>query len=106
MSLGLALSFELVSAQSAIVFWTSVSVAPFVALHLFSYRKHVPGAMDDLAGIAVITEAGRDLASQPLDNTEIWLVACAAEECGLRGSKRFLSKFSWVLHHPNMGYQY
>lgn len=97
--LGLLVTFDVLAADGSTCIWSSVLVAPFIALHLFFHTGNiVPGAMDDLAGLAVITEAGRSLAAQRLDHTEIWLVACSAEECGLRGSKRFVAKYGWVLH--------
>ena len=57
----------------------------------------VPGAMDDLAGCAVVSGLGKylDDAKQNGDffpeNTEIVLLGCAAEESGLRGAKRYVS---------------
>lgn len=65
-------------------------LAPLVAVHLpFHTFRPVPGAMDDLAGIVTISAAGRALAGARLDHTEVVLLACAAEECGLRGAKRY-----------------
>jgi len=98
-ALGILVGLNAVNAPAATVFWTAIFLAPVLILHLlFHTGRAVPGAMDNLAGIAIISEAGRHLAAQNLSNTEIWLVACAAEECGLRGSKRFVSKYGWVLH--------
>ena len=66
------------------------ALAPLVAIHLpFHTFRPVPGAMDDLAGIVSISAAGRALAAARPAHTEVVLLACAAEECGLRGAKRY-----------------
>ena len=90
---------DVLSSESDLLFWLTTGWLPFVVAHLFFHTgRAVPGAMDDLAGIAVITETGRSIAQDRLEHTEVLLVACAAEECGLRGAKRFVSQHSWVLH--------
>lgn len=71
----------------ALVAW---GIAPVTALHLlFHTFRAVPGAMDDLAGLVVVTSVGRALAAERLADTEVVLLACSAEECGLRGAKRY-----------------
>ena len=74
-----------------------LGMAPIVGLYLrFHSYVPVPGAMDDLAGCAVITGLGRYLADAKLngaffpENTEVVLFASAAEESGLRGAKRYV----------------
>jgi acetylornithine deacetylase/succinyl-diaminopimelate desuccinylase-like protein len=70
--------------------WFGLALTPFIVAHLFFHTfRVVPGAMDDLAGVAVITEVGRDLAADRCAHTEIVILACSAEECGLRGAKRY-----------------
>lgn len=70
--------------------WVGAALAPFVAVHLFFHtRRAVPGAMDDLAGIVAVGAVGRALAEARLTHTEVVLMACSAEECGLRGAKRY-----------------
>ncbi len=73
--------------------------SPVVALFLFFRSdKAVPGAMDDLAGIAVIDATGRCLHESRNsggfcpENTEIILLATSSEEAGLRGAKRYVKK--------------
>jgi hypothetical protein len=73
--------------------WVGGALAPFAALHvLFHSFRVVPGAMDDLAGVVTITAVGRTLAAEGLAHTELVVLACAAEECGLRGAKRFAAR--------------
>ncbi len=75
--------------------YLGVALTPIVACNLVfhSYRT-VPGAMDDLAGVAVLDGLAARLASDrardtALEHTEVWLLATSAEEAGLRGAKRF-----------------
>jgi hypothetical protein len=72
--------------------WPAALLAPFAALHLaFHNLKVVPGAMDDLAGLAVITAVGRHFARARLTDTELVILACSSEECGLRGARRYVA---------------
>lgn len=70
-------------------------VAPFV---FFVSNRAVPGAMDDMAGIAVVSAVGRYLGESRVsggfypENTEVVLLATSSEEAGLRGAKRYLGK--------------
>jgi aminopeptidase YwaD len=72
---------------------------PLVALFLFfNSERFVPGAMDDMAGIAVLDAAGRCLHESRNsggfcpENTEIILLATSSEEAGLRGAKRYVKR--------------
>jgi hypothetical protein len=78
--------------------WIGLALSPVVILHLFFHTfSVVPGAMDDLAGIAVLDGVARalaesrDRAGPRLEHTEVVLLATSAEEAGLRGAKRFVS---------------
>jgi hypothetical protein len=73
--------------------------SPVVALFLFFQSdKAVPGAMDDMAGIAVLAGLGRSLGESRgsggfyPENTEVVLLATSSEEAGLRGAKRYAKK--------------
>lgn len=69
-----------------------LALYPIVGLHLFWHvGATVPGATDDLSGIAVLTGLGAHLAeaASALEHTEVVLLATAAEEAGLRGAKRY-----------------
>lgn len=72
---------------------------PFMGLFFFFHTYNpVPGAMDDMTGVAVTAGVGKYLHEAKEkgeffpENTEVVLFGCAAEEAGLRGSKRFVSK--------------
>jgi len=74
----------------------SLALYPIVGLNLFFHTYSVvPGAMDDLAGIAVLDGVARVLAElsgggkPALAHTEVVLLATSAEEAGLRGARRF-----------------
>jgi len=79
--------------------YACIALYPVVGLNLFFHtRTVVPGAMDDLAGIAVLTGLASSLPEwrrgddKGLANTEVILLATSAEEAGLRGAKRFLTR--------------
>lgn len=69
---------------------------PIVGLNFFFHTYTVvPGAMDDLAGVAVVDATGRALADAAADggalqSTEVVLLGASSEEAGLRGAKRFV----------------
>lgn len=74
-------------------------LSPLVALLLFfhTYRP-VPGAMDNMAGIAIVSGLGKYLNEAKRngnwfpEKTEVVLLATSSEEAGLRGAKRYVSK--------------
>jgi acetylornithine deacetylase/succinyl-diaminopimelate desuccinylase-like protein len=83
----------------------SLALYPVVGLNLFFHTfSVVPGAMDDLAGIAVLDGVARVLADPPrgdgtaLAHTEVVLLATSAEEAGLRGARRFAEAHRSELH--------
>lgn len=68
----------------------ALACAPLTLANAFFHtRRAVPGAMDDLAGLVCIGEAGRVLAEAGLAHTELVVLGCSSEECGLRGAKRY-----------------
>jgi hypothetical protein len=77
----------------------SAALAPMVGLFLFfKSGKAVPGAMDDMAGVAVVSGLARYLDDARHDgsffprSTEVVLLATSAEEAGLRGAKRYAER--------------
>ena len=87
-----------------VVGFVAMGLYPIVGLNFFFHTYAVvPGAMDDLAGISVITHVGRALADarrdgHALDGTEVVLLALSSEEAGLRGAKRFAERHRGELH--------
>ncbi|MFC1847708.1 M28 family metallopeptidase [Chloroflexota bacterium] len=77
----------------------TVAISPVMGLLLFfhSYRP-VPGAMDDMTGIAVTTGLGKYLNEAKKngqwvpERTEVVLLATSSEEAGLRGAKRYAKR--------------
>jgi len=83
----------------AAVGYAMIAFTPIVALFLFFHTyKPVPGAMDDMAGVAVVAGLGKylDEARRNGDwfpeRTEVVLLAMSSEEAGLRGAKRYASR--------------
>ncbi len=73
-----------------------IALSPIVAVFFFFHtRDVVPGAMDDMAGVAVLAGLGRYLKDAKEgdgfypENTEVVLLALSSEEAGLRGAKRY-----------------
>jgi aminopeptidase YwaD len=99
-SLARSVAFFSGGADSPVFVWlgmTCVVMSPFVGLYLrFHSYVPVPGAMDDLAGCAVVAGLGQYLNDAKQngaffpENTEIVLFGSAAEESGLRGAKRYV----------------
>lgn len=76
--------------------WVLVGLFPLVSPFLFFHTNNVvPGAMDDMAGVAVVAAFGKYLAEARErgewypENTEVVLLGLSSEEAGLRGSKRY-----------------
>ncbi|MFX1298837.1 MAG: M28 family metallopeptidase [Promethearchaeota archaeon] len=59
------------------------------------FRLHsnfvIPGAQDNLSGVAIVLALAHHFATQRLKNIELWLISFSCEEC-MRGSKRFVAK--------------
>jgi hypothetical protein len=79
--------------------YTMIAFTPIIGLFLFFHTyKPVPGAMDDMAGVAVVAGLGKylDEAKRKGDwfpeRTEVVMLATSSEEAGLRGAKRYASK--------------
>ncbi|MBI4833040.1 MAG: M20/M25/M40 family metallo-hydrolase, partial [Candidatus Lindowbacteria bacterium] len=74
----------------------------FLLFRLFLFSKvPVMGANDNLAGVSVAVAAARRFAQHRPQGTEVWAVSFGAEECGLRGSKRFAAR-----HHIELSNAY
>ncbi len=76
-----------------------IALSPLVAVFAFFHTGDVvPGAMDDMAGIAVLAGLARHLASARggdafyPEQTEVILLALSSEEAGLRGAKRYAAR--------------
>ncbi|MEW6272557.1 MAG: M20/M25/M40 family metallo-hydrolase [Thermodesulfobacteriota bacterium] len=87
-----------------VVGFAAIALYPVVGLNFFFHTYSVvPGAMDDLAGIGVVTGVARALSDarrdgHALQDTEVVVLALSAEEAGLRGAKRFAEKHRDELH--------
>lgn len=88
-----------------VVGFVAMGLYPIVGLNFFFHTYAVvPGAMDDLAGISVITGVARALSDarrdggDPLQSTEVVVLAVSSEEAGLRGAKRFAARHRDELH--------
>ncbi len=76
----------------------SIGLYPILGLFLQFHSYHpVPGAMDDMAGVAVAAGLGKYLSDAKQNggfvpqHTEVVLYAAGCEEAGLRGAKRYVA---------------
>jgi acetylornithine deacetylase/succinyl-diaminopimelate desuccinylase-like protein len=87
-----------------VVGFVAMGLYPIVGLNFFFHTYAVvPGAMDDLAGISVVTATARALSDarrdgHALQGTEVVVLAVSSEEAGLRGAKRFAAAHRAELH--------
>lgn len=72
----------------SIPWWIFVGLSPFSLAFFFIHgRRVVPGAQDNLSGVAVAFEVARRIANAGgLQHTRIRMLSFGAEECGLKGS--------------------
>jgi hypothetical protein len=85
--------------------WIAMAGFPLISLFFFFHTQNaVPGAMDDLAGVAVLGGLARSLGAlrssgeNPLAHTEVLLLASSGEEAGLRGAMAFVKQHTEQLH--------
>ncbi len=77
--------------QNVAVFYLSLLPALLIFMLVFDPTGNKsPGALDDASGEAVILEAARVLAQQPLENLDVRIISFACEEIGLIGSIKYL----------------
>ena len=83
----------------AAVGYVMIALTPIMAFFLFFHTyKPVPGAQDDMAGVAVVAGLGKYLEEARRtgdwlpERTEVVLLAISSEEAGLRGAKRYASR--------------
>jgi acetylornithine deacetylase/succinyl-diaminopimelate desuccinylase-like protein len=89
--------------------WMSIPWLVFVALSPLSLafffihgNRVVPGAQDNLSGVAVAFEVARRLANgDRLERTRIRVVSFGAEECGLKGSGAYARRYREQLKAEN-----
>lgn len=67
-----------------------IAMTAYLTFKLHS-KMVIPGANDNLSGVAVVLALAHHFASQRLKNIELWFISFSCEEC-MRGSKRFVQK--------------
>jgi len=79
--------------------WSALAVFLISAALLCNrVQNESPGALDNAAGVAVITEIARELLAEPPAGLNLVFAATAAEELGLCGAKEFIKG-----HRQNAG---
>lgn len=74
-----------------LVSWVPVSIiVPILLLNLQGdFAPYTPGANDNATGAALLPTLAETLQTNPLSNTEVWLVATGCEEVGCYGASAF-----------------
>ncbi len=96
---------EPVGTPGSTTFWVLgiilAALSPLIAVFAFFHTKDVvPGAMDDMAGVAVVAGLGKYLEEARgrgeffPEGTEVVLLGLSSEEAGLRGAKRYAASHS------------
>ncbi len=87
----------------SVPWWVFVALSPLSLAFFFIHGKRVvPGAQDNLSGVAVAFEVGRRLANGGrLERTRIRVVSFGAEECGLKGSGAYAKRYKEQLKAEN-----
>lgn len=101
--------FYAVALAADFTVWMSIPWLVFVALSPLSLafffihgKRIVPGAQDNLSGVAVAFEVARRLANgDRLERTRIRVVSFGAEECGLKGSGAYARRYREQLKAEN-----
>lgn len=96
---------EPVGTPGSTAFWVLgiilAALSPLIAVFaVFHTKDVVPGAMDDMAGVAVVAGLGKYLEEARgrgeffPESTEVVLLGLSSEEAGLRGAMRYASRHS------------
>jgi hypothetical protein len=87
----------------SVPWWVFVGLSPLSLAFFFIHGKRiVPGAQDNLSGVAVAFETARRLANGArLQRTRIRFVSFGSEECGLKGSGAYATRYKHELLEEN-----
>lgn len=74
----------------------SLSVVIPTFLFFFIANKST-GSIDNASGVSILIELAKLIKNKPLENYDVLLVWCGAEEWGLKGSKNFIKRNKYYL---------
>jgi aminopeptidase YwaD len=66
-----------------------IMLALFLLMMQADFTPFAAGANDNATGVGVVLEMARNLRSQPLDHTRVWVLASGCEEVGCYGAEAF-----------------
>ena len=72
---------------------TTISVIVPIFLFLFTSSKST-GSIDNASGVSILIELAKNVKENPLTNYNVLFLWCGAEEWGLKGSKKFVAKYT------------
>lgn len=80
-------------ATELILIFTLIEFVMTTIIFLLIYDNHrSKGSIDNASGVAILIELAKLLKMNPLNNYDVILLWCGAEEWGLKGSKAFCKK--------------
>ncbi|MFX1587634.1 MAG: M28 family metallopeptidase [Promethearchaeota archaeon] len=70
-----------------------ISLSVVIPLFLFFFiANKSTGSIDNASGVSVLVELAKLIKSKPLENYDVLLIWCGAEEWGLKGSKYYIKR--------------
>lgn len=77
-----------------------IMLALFLLMMQADFTPFAAGANDNATGVGVVLEMARNLRSQPLDHTRVWVLASGCEEVGCYGAEAFAVGHKAELNRP------
>ncbi len=84
--------------------WVAVAVMLYgILIMIYSDLTgvHVQGAADNASGVGVMLGLSEKIRKEPLENTELWILATGCEEVNLAGMLAFMERHSGELEREN-----
>jgi aminopeptidase YwaD len=77
-----------------------IMLALFLLMMQADFTPFAAGANDNATGVGVVLEMARNLRSQPLEHTRVWVLASGCEEVGCYGAEAFAVGHKAELNRP------
>ncbi len=99
---GLNIFIDLSTYRNLILVPTAFIFLVFLLTLQPDFSPYVEGANDDASGVGVVLSMAEYLKSNPLNNTQVWIVFTGCEEVGSYGADAFLKKHKSKLNTDNL----
>ncbi len=78
----------------------AVILGLFILMLQADFTPFTAGANDNATGVSVVLETARELRSEPLEHTRVWILASGCEEVGCFGAEAFAVRHKAGLNSP------